>query len=693
MSVLVACGGDDDVVPEDSGAQPALCESDEECDDGEFCNGAERCDPGARAANERGCVEADAPCETCDEEQDECICENPDADGDGEPSMDCGGADCDDNNARRFPGNVEICDGLVDEDCDMSTLGDDADADGFTDITCCNRADGVSACGTDCDDSRATINPEAVESCNEIDDDCDGLIDEQVQAVFYRDADNDTFGSTETVDACAAPPGYSSISGDCDDTDPLVFPGATETCDGAVDHDCDAAVDNGCDCVDDMVRECGQLDGMGGFSSVGSCEVGSQRCINGFWGTCVGATVARAELCDGTDDDCDGVVDDEFACMQGETGGCQTTCGTSGQQSCRGDCLGFEACRTTDEGPSDPTTCNGCDDDLDGVIDDNFECEMGEALSCSTACGTMGLSTCGNDCTAGPCSAAEACNYCDDDGVDGFALAEWPMAQTDAADDRVECMGQPFVYGGPGTTCNREFSLGGYTDWLELAQEGVADTVWTAYRNTALIQGYGETSVSVEVHASSSDASPGRGWALILRETGGVDHGANVEGTWALPNDRPGIALVWLFSSAAGVDGPDEVRIYRLGGSGGPQWLPLCAPGVGCITIRPTSAHLDSGGSAVQNITLRYIPDDPTQAGTQQEVRIEGDVNSSQLVRGSLFFGTDNLLPAGTPIEWGFVSFSDTGTARTRVRLANRVITLPFTTYVINAQMAKLCAP
>jgi hypothetical protein len=83
----------------------------------------------------------------------------PDADGDGAHE----GEDCDDNDATRFPGNPEICDG-VDNDCDGSLPYEEADAD----------ADGVMICESDCDDNAAYNFPGNTEICDGLDNDCDG---------------------------------------------------------------------------------------------------------------------------------------------------------------------------------------------------------------------------------------------------------------------------------------------------------------------------------------------------------------------------------------------------------------------------------------------------------------------------------------------------------------------------------------
>lgn len=311
-ALALGCGDDDGNL--DAGGDSALpdtgevCTSDASCDDGTFCNGAERCDPTDPGADASGCAPGTPPCETgCDESARACEECRTDADGDGAISVACGGGDCDDDDPTRFPGATELCDAEgVDEDCDPLTFGfRDADMDGSNDARCCNG----DLCGDDCDDMRPSVHGLAPEVCDTLDNDCDGAVDEGVLQRYYPDLDGDSFGDdmAEPVMGCMAPEDHVlENNGDCDDTDGSVNPGAFDICDAAaVDHDCDGVPNNppmGCDCADGTMRLCPE--------QRGECEGGMQTCSDGTWGTC--NRPPTSERCNDLDDDCDGATDEEL---------------------------------------------------------------------------------------------------------------------------------------------------------------------------------------------------------------------------------------------------------------------------------------------------------------------------------------------------------------------------------------------
>jgi hypothetical protein len=101
-----------------------------------------------------------------------------------------------------------------------------------------------SCAGDDCNDGDPDVFPGAGEACNEVDDDCDGAIDEGVGGVYYVDEDGDGYGAPEPVEACEPPDDTVDNGADCDDADADAHPGAEERGNGA-DDDCDGEVDEG----------------------------------------------------------------------------------------------------------------------------------------------------------------------------------------------------------------------------------------------------------------------------------------------------------------------------------------------------------------------------------------------------------------------------------------------------------------
>ncbi|MEO0322873.1 MAG: putative metal-binding motif-containing protein [Myxococcota bacterium] len=376
-AALVACGGDTIFVV-DGGPADALaaCTSDAACDDGLFCNGVERCAPGTAGADLAGCVFGASPClagERCDEGGDACLAScalTPDADGDGVDALACGGLDCDDTRADVFPGNIEICDDAnLDEDCDVTTVGmEDRDGDGFVSARCCNAGPEGLRCGPDCGDQRRDVRPGFIEVCDEVDNDCDGMLDEGVSVEAFVDADGDLHGAegSAPVPVCPGRRGFACVADDCDDAEITVHGAQLEITDG-LDNDCDGAVDEGAtalrwyaDLDDDAF---GDPDATPVLSSEPLLEFSLRPsdCDDGDRGVNPAAT----ELCDARDTDCDGRAD--FFIIPGldtedddEDGFADATCGGA-------DCDDGNAA----VGPGQVELADGVDNDCDGTVDES----------------------------------------------------------------------------------------------------------------------------------------------------------------------------------------------------------------------------------------------------------------------------------------------------------------------------------
>lgn len=118
------------------------------------------------------------------------------------------------------------------EDTQLDTAVDtgaseiDADGDGFS-------------AEWDCDDTNPEINPDALEVCDGVDNDCDDLTDEELLIERFIDADEDGYGQSGVAMACPDAVGFADQDGDCDDAESLANPGLEEVCNDQIDNDCD----------------------------------------------------------------------------------------------------------------------------------------------------------------------------------------------------------------------------------------------------------------------------------------------------------------------------------------------------------------------------------------------------------------------------------------------------------------------
>ena len=111
----------------------------------------------------------------------------------------------------------------------------DADTDGYGNAAIsqpsCTQPTGYVASSADCNDATSNIHPSATETCNGVDDDCDGQTDENSAAnapTWYLDSDGDGYGGSAGTPSCTQPSGYVSNSRDCNDSTTEETSGATK---------------------------------------------------------------------------------------------------------------------------------------------------------------------------------------------------------------------------------------------------------------------------------------------------------------------------------------------------------------------------------------------------------------------------------------------------------------------------------
>jgi hypothetical protein len=297
-----------------------------------------------------------------------------------------GGANCD--NALDDDG-----DGVVNEDCPC-TPGETAS---------CYPGRPDEAGGTRCGFGRMTCSAARVwaacvgfgrpemETCNGMDDNCDGFIDEGCSCPaegMTRPCYGGPMGTPGVgvcrsgTQACQMEPGMGLRWGECND---MVVP-AFESCNGH-DDDCDGMTDEGCSCELGAVEDC--YTGPAGSADRGMCRRGFRRCVErtdggSTWTACYGMVLPlMAETCNGADDTCDGATDEGCPCTPGEMRPCYDgPSGTSGRGRCAagrmvcGSDSRWGAC--TGQVLPGNELCNGVDDSCDGRVDESCICPMGQ---------------------------------------------------------------------------------------------------------------------------------------------------------------------------------------------------------------------------------------------------------------------------------------------------------------------------
>lgn len=253
----------------------------------------------------------------------------------------------------------ETCDGL-DNDCDGSVDEMVTRACGSSSTPPCKK--GLQTCneGVWSNDCVGVIEP-SEEQCDSIDNDCDGVVDQDCECVSgeTRTCGLGTPPCRQGMQACRNGVWDAACEGE-------IAP-EHETCDGK-DNDCDGVIDQGCECVNGMTRQCG--------SATPPCRPGTQTCREGVWdSSCVGEIGPEIEVCDGRDNNCNGAVDDGFVCSLG-----QKCAGVSGCVEClsRSDCSTGYDCKANrcEKVPScgDAVVDSPSEECDDGNKDDNDRC-------------------------------------------------------------------------------------------------------------------------------------------------------------------------------------------------------------------------------------------------------------------------------------------------------------------------------
>jgi len=204
------------------------------------------------------------------------------------------------------------------------------------------------------------------EFCNKIDDNCNGIIDDNCWQC--QPGDEKRCGVTDVgrctlgMQTCGKGR-WGHCEGAINPTREVCFNDIDDNCDGSVDEDCGV-------CAPGERKRCGDTD-------KGACAYGEETCgDDGQWGDCIGLIKPIPEICNGKDDDCDGIIDEGCGvCTSGDTRACPKQDGvcTNSKQTCvsgQWDACDYSAHSAAYE--SNEITCDNKDNDCDGIIDEGL---------------------------------------------------------------------------------------------------------------------------------------------------------------------------------------------------------------------------------------------------------------------------------------------------------------------------------
>lgn len=387
--------------------------------------------------------------DNCDEVVDEGF-----ADSNDDDVADCMEDDSDDDAIFDYEDNCPDAKNPGQEDSDDDGVGDacddDDDGDGWPDAV-------------DCGPLNPLVFPDAIELCNGVDDDCNGLVDDGFADVndngvadCFEFEDSDGDGVWDEFD--------------CAPDDPAVYPDAPELCNG-IDDDCDEAIDE-----DLEPQVCG----------VGACTNTVPACVAGEIPPCEALDAATQEVCDGLDNDCDGDTDEELGETTCGDGLCQVTvanCEDGAPQPCVPlDIAGIEK-------------CDGLDNDCDGDVDEALG-----VLNCGLGACAVEVPVCENGefaiCQPLDIAAPEICDEIDNDcdgSVDEGAACQECQTLTFGENQYLFCLAEQSWSAARGFCQGEEMDLAGVSSeaedtWVYSTAWGLKETVgwWFGFHDQAV---------------------------------------------------------------------------------------------------------------------------------------------------------------------------------------------------------------